>query len=158
MDTPGEESASVGGQDLSSDDSLQVLQHWNSSDTAIATKAPAEAPVAAAFFIHHVQSGRCLDGSISQGVRLITCNGSTYQQWYTTTGWNYVHVQSGRCLDGSISQGVRLNSCNGSTYQQWGSTNGLDFVHVQSGRCLDGSISQGVRVNSCNGSAYQQWY
>ncbi|RVX45200.1 hypothetical protein EDD27_7985 [Nonomuraea polychroma] len=31
--------------------------------------------------ITHVQSGKCLDGSISQGVRLNTCNGSDYQHW-----------------------------------------------------------------------------
>ena len=74
--------------------------------------------VAAVWFIQHVQSGRCLDGSISQGVRLNTCNGGTYQQW-SVSGYEIRHVQSGRCLDGSISQGVRLNTCNGGTYQQW---------------------------------------
>jgi hypothetical protein len=112
--------------------------------------------VAAVWFIQHVQSGRCLDGSISQGVRLNTCNGGTYQQW-SVSGYEIRHVQSGRCLDGSISQGVRLNTCNGGTYQQWYSPTGLDVVHVQSGRCLDGSISQGVRLNTCNGGTYQQW-
>jgi hypothetical protein len=121
--------------------------------TTVAQAALAAHP----WVIWHVQSGRCLDGSISQGVRLNTCNGSAFQQWNTPAGSELLHEQSGRCLDGSISQGVRLNGCNGGTFQRWDNTAGLNLVHAQSRRCLDGSISQGVRLNTCNGGTFQQW-
>jgi len=104
----------------------------------------------------HVQSGQCLDASVSTGVRLNTCNGGSYQRW-DLQGSQLRHVQSGLCLDGSVSGGVRLNACNGGAYQQWFSPNGLDFVHGQSGLCLDGSVSGGVRLKACNGSSYQEW-
>ncbi|WFE27703.1 ricin-type beta-trefoil lectin domain protein [Solwaraspora sp. WMMD791] len=101
-------------------------------------------------------SRRCLDGSVSQGVRLNVCSGgSTYQRW-SITSQQLRHVQSGRCLDGSVSQGIRLITCNGSTYQRWSITS-QQLRHVQSGRCLDGSVSQGIRLITCNGSLYQQW-
>jgi len=69
--------------------------------------------------VRHVQSGRCLDGSVSNGVRLLACNGGAYQEWGTRTGNDMVHIRSGRCLDASVSNGVRLHTCNGSTYQKW---------------------------------------
>ncbi|MDF5758025.1 hypothetical protein [Spongiactinospora sp. TRM90649] len=51
--------------------------------------APADASIneatgsraAAPFQLRHVQSGRCLDGSVSQGIRLNTCNDNGYQAW-----------------------------------------------------------------------------
>ncbi|MFD4636668.1 ricin-type beta-trefoil lectin domain protein [Lentzea sp. NPDC058436] len=105
--------------------------------------------------VRHVQSGQCLDGSVSNGVVLKTCNSGAYQEW-GTTGGDIVHAQSGQCLDGSVSNGVRLKPCNGSVYQQW-TISGNQIKHVQSGLCLDGSVSNGVRLNTCNGSAYQKW-
>ncbi|QCS09554.1 hypothetical protein CRV15_28260 (plasmid) [Streptomyces clavuligerus] len=66
----------------------------------------------------HQQSGRCLDGSVSQGIRLNTCNTGAYQSW-TQVGNALRHSQSGMCLDGSISAGVRLNTCNQSVHQNW---------------------------------------
>ncbi|WP_404870728.1 RICIN domain-containing protein [Kitasatospora griseola] len=110
--------------------------------------------------ITHTQSGKCLDASVSQGVRLVTCDGGTYQQWIVSVSPSATikHVQSGKCLDASVSQGVRLVTCDGGTYQQW-STNlpGYTVGHVQSGKCLDGSVSQGVRLVTCDGSNYQGW-
>jgi pyocin large subunit-like protein len=129
------------------------------TQAAMANQSAADTPAttqALFYTIRHVQSGRCLDGSVSQGVRLNTCNNSTYQQWGRTTNI-FRHVRSGRCLDGSVSQGVRLNTCNNSTYQQWRFPGTATIGHVQSGRCLDGSVSQGVRLNTCNNSAYQEW-
>jgi hypothetical protein len=41
----------------------------------LAQAAPTATP------IKHVQSGKCLDGSLSQGVRLDACNYSDYQRW-----------------------------------------------------------------------------
>lgn len=105
-------------------------------------------------------SGLCLDGSVSLGVRLNTCNGGRYQLWYSTTGWDWKNsAYSNECLDGSISVGVRLNTCNGGAYQKWGTTNGYDLRDMAySSECLDGSVSQGVRLNGCNGGDYQSWY
>ncbi|MFJ3223578.1 RICIN domain-containing protein [Streptomyces sp. NPDC086783] len=103
---------------------------------------------------------QCLDGSASQGVRLNTCNGSTYQKWdyFWDASAQIRHYQSGRCLDGSVTQGVRLVACNGSSYQKWRPTLTTGEIrHVQSGRCLDGSVTQGVRLVACNGGIYQQW-
>jgi hypothetical protein len=131
-----------------------------------ATAAPSGQSSAAAAVtgpIKHVQSGKYLDGSVSQGVRLNDYNGGTYQQWTLSeygSGTRFRHVQSGKCLDGSVSQGVRLNDCNSGTYQQWTlspSGSGFRVKHVQSGKCLDGSVSQGVRLNDCNSGTYQQW-
>ncbi|KOU81270.1 hypothetical protein ADK94_27180 [Streptomyces sp. XY593] len=104
----------------------------------------------------NVASGKCLDGSLSQGVRLITCNGTSYQSW-SYNGYSLVHAASGMCLDGSLSQGVRLVACNGSGYQNW-SWDTYDYVtHEGTQKCLDGSLSQGVRLNACNETAYQRW-
>lgn len=71
--------------------------------------------------IYHEQSKLCLDGSVSQGVRLNKCNWTTYQQWYRSREGadDLFHSQSHFCLDGSVSQGVRLNTCNDSSYQSW---------------------------------------
>ncbi|GAA2084876.1 hypothetical protein GCM10009759_04250 [Kitasatospora saccharophila] len=109
--------------------------------------------------IVHVQSGKCLDGSVSQGVRLVTCDGSLYQEWVVDfSGAGAIkHVQSGKCLDGSVSQGVRLVTCDSGSFQQWNPKVAYAIKHVQSGKCLDGSVSQGVRLVTCDGGSFQQW-
>jgi alpha-galactosidase len=64
----------------------------------------------------------CLDGSISNGVRLNSCNGSDYQEWeYRWEGNDvaFLNIATRKCLDGSISEGVRLKTCNNSDYQRW---------------------------------------
>jgi Ricin-type beta-trefoil lectin domain len=93
---------------------------------ALASPAQAEAPVAAdasaapVFTFRHMQSGKCLDGSVSQGVRLHDCNGSKFQQWRIRSDSRAIRqVQGGWCLDGSIGYGVRLNTCNEGPYQRW---------------------------------------
>ncbi|MEU6982262.1 RICIN domain-containing protein [Streptomyces sp. NPDC046324] len=124
---------------------------------ATASPAQAAAKVAASSDVVHSQSGKCLDGSLSQGVRLVTCDGGAYQRW-TYSGDSLVHAQSGRCLDASVSQGVRLIVCDGGSYQKWDTNIDGELRHRQSGRCLDGSVSQGVRILACNGTSYQWWY
>lgn len=118
--------------------------------------------------IYHEQSKLCLDGSVSQGVRLNKCNTNGYQEWELVlshpggdgAGAVFRHVQSRLCLDASVEKGVRLNKCNWTTYQQWyRSREGADdLFHSQSHFCLDGSVSQGVRLNTCNDSSYQSWW
>lgn len=105
--------------------------------------------------VRHVQSGRCLDGSVSNGVRLNACNGGAYQEW-GTSGGDIVHLQSGLCLDGSVSGGVVLKACNGGAYQNW-TISGNQIKHGQSGLCLDGSVTSGVVLKACNGGTYQKW-
>jgi hypothetical protein len=106
---------------------------------------------------------RCLDGSISQGVRLMECNGSEYQEWdLIGTSPNYVvyHKATEKCLDGSISNGVRLNTCNYGAYQIWEYRKGdagIALLNTATRTCLDGSISEGVRIKTCNNSDYQRW-
>ncbi|WP_309505530.1 RICIN domain-containing protein [Streptomyces phytophilus] len=84
----------------------------------LATPTQAAAPTWSAWQ-NMAYDNQCLDGSISQGVRLNTCNGGTYQEWSPKSNGDIVHRQSGKCLDGSISQGVRLNTCNGGSFQWW---------------------------------------
>ncbi|WP_369374444.1 ricin-type beta-trefoil lectin domain protein [Promicromonospora sp. Populi] len=129
--------------------------------------APASATIPGGLM--NVATSLCLDGSISQGVRLVACNTDGYQDWSTEESGPYVvfrHDATGKCLDASISNGVRLNACNGSEYQEWqwrtGSTASA-FLHVgtrtiDEAQCLDGSISEGVRLKRCNNSEYQRWF
>ncbi|MGA4837488.1 RICIN domain-containing protein [Streptomyces sp. G45] len=130
---------------------------------AAPSQAAAEPPRTAALWStweNQHYANQCLDGSVSQGVRLNTCNGGNYQTWTYFHGYSdqIQHSQSGRCLDGSVSQGVRLVACNGGTYQKWYPDSSTHEIrHGQSGRCLDGSISQGVRLVVCNGGTYQKW-
>ncbi|MGW1765014.1 RICIN domain-containing protein [Streptomyces sp. NPDC002073] len=137
---------------------LMVAATWLGAAQAVPAAAAVEAFQTT---ITHSQSGKCLDGSISQGVRLVACDGGAYQQWIVSVSQTATikHVQSGKCLDGSTSQGIRLITCDGGTYQQW-NTNLPGYVvkHVQSGKCLDGSVSQGIRLITCSNSNYQAWY
>lgn len=109
-------------------------------------------------------TGWCLDGSISEGVRLNSCNPYEYQEWtFRAAGSNYVlhNVATGKCLDGSISNGVRLNTCNGSEYQEWEwriGSSASALLNIATRKCLDGSISEGVRLKTCNNTEYQRWY
>lgn len=121
----------------------------------LAAAAPTQAH-AAGFTLRPAQSLACLDGSLSQGVRVIPCNGSAYQLW-SRGDYTFVHAATGRCLDGSLSQGVRVVTCNGSSYQVW-PWRGDELVNSATGKCLDGSLSQGARLLTCNGSDYQRWY
>ena len=124
--------------------------------------APARA--ASSLFIN-VATQRCLDGSISEGVRLMTCNDSYYQDWVprredSVNVYSFLHVATGKCLDGSISEGVRLNTCNTSDYQQWEwriGSEGYALLNLATRKCLDGSISEGVRLKTCNNTEYQRW-
>jgi Ricin-type beta-trefoil lectin domain len=108
----------------------------------------------------------CLDGSISQGVRLEPCNPYEYQEWTVlpAAGSDYVvfyHAATRLCLDGSISVGVRLNTCNDSIYQRWEvryGSNAMALLNAATRACLDGGISDGVRLKRCNNSDYQRWY
>lgn len=129
-----------------------------SAGFALALSGVAVAPAQAAegHNLFHAATQKCLDGSLSQGLRLATCNGSTYQQWsYRGT---FLHIQSGKCLDYSVSQGLRLVTCNNdSDYQRWGWGGDSRILHGLTGKCLDGSLSQGVRMNTCNTSDYQRW-
>ncbi|MGI5285842.1 RICIN domain-containing protein [Nonomuraea polychroma] len=129
---------------------------------AVATPAAAQQQSVADRFpeIKHSQSGMCLDASVSQGVKLKTCNGSVYQKWFresTNNGITIVHSQSRLCLDGSTNYGVRLHACNGKLYQRWYWYDSGSMPNLKSGHCIDGSVSQGVRFKTCNGTSYQKW-
>lgn len=105
--------------------------------------------------IKNVQTGRCLDASISGGVVLKACNKSEYQQW-ERDGNSIANIATGLCLDGSITRGVRILRCSVSEYQDWGF---YDSHYATAGNnCLDGSLSQGVTVKHCDAdSPYQTW-
>ncbi|CCH32126.1 hypothetical protein ABZ816_40250 [Actinosynnema sp. NPDC047251] len=57
----------------------------STSAASVSTRTVADTQVAAQpaapVYIRHRQSQKCLDGSVSQGVRLNTCNATNYQQW-----------------------------------------------------------------------------
>jgi hypothetical protein len=136
---------------------------------ALFVAAPARA---ASGDIMNVETGLCLDGSISRDVRLNACNQGDYQQWTmreSPSGGDdrvLYHPATQKCLDGSISNGVRLNTCNGSEYQDWEERRGdpgnalisVGTRTVNETLCLDGSISEGVRLKRCNNTQYQRWY
>ncbi|MFK3983329.1 RICIN domain-containing protein [Micromonospora sp. NPDC050397] len=129
--------------------------HLTNSETEAGSEVQDFAPPV---YFEHVQSGLCLDGSVSQGVRLNVCNYLAHQSWEQNFGRLY-HPQSGLCLDGSVSQGVRLNDCNSGFYQRWILMPAFAISNEQTGRCLDGSVSQGVRLITCEpGNDYQQWF
>ncbi|MEV0954027.1 ricin-type beta-trefoil lectin domain protein [Promicromonospora sp. NPDC050249] len=112
--------------------------------------------------IENVATRECLDGSISEGLRLMTCNDVGYQDWIArgANPHTFLHVATAKCLDGSISDGVRLKECNTSDYQRWEwrkGENGFALLNIATRKCLDGSISEGVRLMTCNNSDYQRW-
>ncbi|WP_327587836.1 RICIN domain-containing protein [Nonomuraea sp. NBC_00507] len=110
--------------------------------------------------IKHVQSGKCLAASVSIGVVLRDCNGSTYQQWYkdgTNNGISIVHEQSRKCLDGSVEKGIRLVDCRGNLYQRWYIYETGAVPNLQNGKCLAASVSLGVKLRDCNNTSYQKW-
>lgn len=130
---------------------------------AVFVAAPARA---ASESLTNVATGRCLDGSISQGVRLMECHPYTWQDWELlpvgpfNQDYRVRHVATGECLDGSISEGVRLRPCNTSDYQRWDWRDGSAgdaYLNLATGMCLDGSISEGVRLMTCNNTEYQRW-
>jgi hypothetical protein len=104
---------------------LGVPAHASSTMDRAGTRTAAAPAIAATTgsTLYHRQSDRCLDGSVSQGVRLKVCNFTAYQQWYSnspsTVPRTIIHRQSGRCLEAAVSVGVRLGVCNGSAYQIW---------------------------------------
>lgn len=124
----------------------------------VPTAASATESSAQSTFIQHAQSLLCLDGSITGGVTLKTCNGGLYQQWVYTENGQTTHPQSGLCLDGSRTRGVRLARCNGSLYQAWFTNTGFDFINGDILQCLDASVTAGISLKPCNRSAYQNWY
>src|SRR4051812_16684660 len=65
------------------------------------------------------QTGLCVDGSVTQGVKLKSCNGSAFQQWLISGGKFKSRQYDNLCLDASVSQGVQLKTCNNGDYQQW---------------------------------------
>jgi hypothetical protein len=105
-------------------------------------------------------AGRCLDGSLSGGLALKTCNAaSSYQRWTLGSDSLLRNAHYGAvCVDGSISQGVRLEYCDtASVYQKW-TRSGTEFRNnANPGYCLDYSVSQGFRLAPCNGTTYQRW-
>ncbi|GAA0903835.1 hypothetical protein GCM10009557_79570 [Virgisporangium ochraceum] len=107
----------------------------------------------------------CLDGSVSQGVRLSMCNAaSPYQRWTSTflDGDSYILMNraSGTvCLDGSVTSGARMLPCNYGAWQVWESGENLQLFNAayDDDRALDGSVSRGVRMNVTVNSRYQHW-
>jgi hypothetical protein len=126
---------------------------------AMGTQEAVAAP--AAPHISAASTSYCLDGSVSQGVRLAPCaDGSPYQIWHHSGGLLYnAEYGDSVCLDGSLSQGVRMVTCSGSKYQKWNlnTSTGQEVNGAYADECLDISISQGVRLNACDASSpYQQ--
>jgi chitinase len=112
--------------------------------------------------------GKCVDvagASSANGttVDLYTCNGTTAQQWTSTSG---TLRALGKCLDvnaASTANGakVQLYDCNGTGAQQWTHT-GNQLVNPASGKCLDAtgpSSADGtpLQIWTCGGSANQSW-
>ncbi|GAA0900203.1 hypothetical protein GCM10009557_76340 [Virgisporangium ochraceum] len=136
--------------------------------STIVQPARAAAPAEGVWLKNGSSSTLCLDGSVSQGVRMMRCNtASRYQQWAQI--WIGLHSFELRnvgsdfryCLDGSVSSGARLLPCNENDWQEWiedESGNHLSNLAYGVRRSLDGSVSQGVRMNATSSSSlYQKW-
>ncbi len=130
----------------------------------------------AAWPIHVLQSGRCLDadtgtiGTNGTKVQLWDCWGGQNQQWKMNGDGTVVNLQSGRCLDadtGTIgANGARMQlwDCWGGKNQKWAFNPNGSLTSVQSAQCLDadtntiGGNGTVVQLWSCNGSANQRWW
>ncbi|MFJ1760473.1 ricin-type beta-trefoil lectin domain protein [Amycolatopsis sp. NPDC088138] len=112
--------------------------------------------------------GKCVDvagASSTNGttVDLYTCNGTTAQQWSSTSG---TLRALGKCLDvnaAGTANGakVQLYDCNGTGAQQWTHT-GNQLVNPASGKCLDAtgpSSADGtpLQIWTCTNAANQSW-
>ncbi|WP_203931279.1 RICIN domain-containing protein [Virgisporangium ochraceum] len=128
--------------------------------------ASADPPAENAWLMNSSGTLLCLDGSVSQGVRIKACDRvSPYQRWYqiriTAERFELRNAGNSRvCLDGSITSGARMLPCNGNGYQLWTIEQRIRLSNVRYGtaRSLDGSVSQGVRMNAtASDSVYQAW-
>jgi hypothetical protein len=126
--------------------------------------ASAAEPAGSAWMRNVAAAGVCLDGSVSQGVRMKPCDlESLYQRWSQAPGSGQTFeirsaAYSGYCLDGSVTSGARLLPCNGNDYQRWT----MQAQHLKNARyssySLDGSVTRGVRMNvTAQSSGYQAW-
>ncbi|MFC1436702.1 ricin-type beta-trefoil lectin domain protein [Streptacidiphilus sp. N1-10] len=113
--------------------------------------------------------GKCVDvagASSANGtaVQLYTCNGTSAQQWTSSSGT----LQAlGKCMDvtaAGTANGtqVQLYDCNGTAAQQWTHQSNGELVNTGSGKCLDAtgpSSADGTRLQiwTCADSANQQW-
>jgi hypothetical protein len=69
----------------------------------------------------NAMTATCLDDS-NLGLRLVTCNGQTFQEWKVTWygAWAELrNVNTGRCLDDTSGKGLQAAPCNGGQWQRW---------------------------------------
>ncbi|GIJ44387.1 hypothetical protein Val02_12730 [Virgisporangium aliadipatigenens] len=136
--------------------------------TQLAVVQPAAA-VPGGDWLKNGGSNLCLDGSASQGVRMMTCSTtSKYQRWTPAFHDPYDlepialrnEAYSDMCLDGSVSSGARLLPCNKKPWQIWSFGGMPSLMNDAYGfdKALDGSASHGVRMNDrAYDSPYQTW-
>ncbi|MFD7540241.1 actinohivin [Streptomyces sp. NPDC059819] len=115
-------------------------------------------------------TGRCMDFTVSGGLRGWSCNGTAAQGFMTIdqahSGAQWFSFKSSfavGCLDDSQQYGLRVWTCNNQSYQNWrlifhGAT-GYDvtLINENTGRCIDDSSAYGLRSFPCNGMNYQNF-
>lgn len=112
----------------------------------------------------NVATNRCVDHSITYGLRALSCNGTYFQAWRAGNCdgayCEIVNVQTGLAIDDSFTYGLRAIARNGLNYQKWARviySNGVEFVNLNTGRAIDDSFTYGLRSFSRNGSNHQKF-
>lgn len=143
----------------------QAADHQPTATTKTDAKTDAAQPFDAVETFKNENTLRCIDDSVSYGLRSFGCNGLSYQQ-FNVHVWNdgtreLKNLNTGRCVDDSGTYGLRAYPCNSSTYQSWWilrfSDGSIGFQNQNTGRCIDDSLSYGLRSFGCNSLSYQRW-
>jgi hypothetical protein len=113
----------------------------------------------------NVETRNCLDDSDRFGLRMIGCNGESFQSWTGgPDGTLFKNLNTGRCVTSS-SSGVfpYASACQGSTgsrFQRWheyyDENRQRHFQNEATTGCLDDSIL-GLRDIGCNETRFQSW-
>ncbi|MEV6633625.1 RICIN domain-containing protein [Actinoplanes sp. NPDC051470] len=138
---------------------------FGTSPASAAAPKPVQVDLAFYQFVHG-QTGKCLEGSVSVGIRLGTCaTDNSYQLYlFEPAGWSTLASPHEYCVEAAASVGVRPGTCTpDNRYQQWRYYPATaQLQHLQSLLCLEASASVGVRLGTCSPSnannTYQQWY
>ncbi|MEV6633701.1 ricin-type beta-trefoil lectin domain protein [Actinoplanes sp. NPDC051470] len=126
-----------------------------------ASAASKPVQVLAWYHLQHIKTTKCLEGSISVGIRLGTCSATnSYQQFLFDDGtWDSLANSNGFCVEAAPSVGVRPGDCNGTDYQQWYYYPATGAVqHMRSRLCLEAATTVAPRLGECGINEYQQWW
>jgi hypothetical protein len=126
------------------------------------------ANAAALYTLKNVSTGRCVDDSLTYGLRAVGCNGSLHQVWqsYVWSGHiepSFINEDTARCIDDSLTYGLRVTDCNQTSHQDWYVSWNQDyststtFMNDATAHCMDDSLTYGLRAVGCNNTTHQEF-